>query len=130
MDEDLAATMNKLKITLYSVDDGVRSAIRKAFTGYAYEVTEITHSAGMGRARVNEEQQEGTTGRLNLPDRVDAVVSRAALNSRSEGLAATLGLKQKRNDVYAVVLPEALDWLRDQLSKRGELVLVGADQAR
>lgn len=120
----------KQKITLYSTSDPLRSAIRKAFKGYGYVVHEVTDGMKLTRAGINEEQQVGAVGRLTLPDKVDAVISIAALNSKSEGLAATLALKQGRNDVYAVVLPEALDWLRDLLTSRGELVLVGADQAK
>lgn len=122
--------MQKQRITLYSTSDTIRSAIRTAFKGHAYEVFEVTDSAKMPRPNINEQQQAGAVGRLSLPDRVDAVVSTAALNSKIEGLAATLGLKQGRNDVYAVVLPEALDWLRDRLSRQGKLVLVGSDQAK
>jgi hypothetical protein len=120
----------KLKITLYSTDNAIRSAIREAFKGYAYEVWEVTDSAKMARAGINEQQQTGTYRRLSLPDVVDYVVSKSALNSNTEGLAANLALKQGRNDVYAVVIPEALDWLRDKLAKKGELVLVGADQGK
>lgn len=122
--------MKKQKIILYSTDNAIRSAIREAFKGYAYEVWEITDSAKMPRPSINEHQQVGTFKRLKLPDVVDFVVSKSALNSKTEGLAAGLALKQGRNDVYAVVLPEALNWLRDQLAKRGELVLVGADQGK
>lgn len=120
----------KLEITLYSTSDTVRSAIRTAFKGSGYSVKEITDSTKAPRSDLNETQQPGTAGRLNLPDRVDAVVSVAALNAKTEGLAATLGLKQGRNDCYAVVLPEALNWLRDQLDKHGSLVLAGSDQAK
>lgn len=123
--------MNKQQITLYSTSDALRKTIRTAFKGAAYEVWEVTDGAKVTTtAGANVKQQPGTAGRLNLPDRVDAVVTNSALNSKSEGLAATLGLKQDRNDVYAVVLPEALDWLRDRLAKYGELILVGADQAK
>lgn len=120
----------KLSIRLFSVDMGIRSAIRTAFSGEGYEVLEITDSAKFSRDNVNEERQEGTIGRLNLPDNVDFVVTRSALNRRVEGLAASLGLQQRRNDVFAVVLPQALNFLRDQLDRRGSLVLVGADQAK
>lgn len=122
--------MTKLQITLYSVDDGIRSAIRNAFDGPNYSVTEITDCKKLPRADVNEQRQEGAMGRLKLPDVVDAVVTKSALNSKTEGLAATLGLKQGRRDVYPVVLPEAINFLRDQLSRRGSLVLVGSDQAK
>lgn len=118
------------KITLYSTSDAIRRTIRDAFKGAAYDVHEITDAAKVARGDINETQQPGANGRLALPDKVDVVVSTASLNSRSEGLAATLGLKQGRNDVYAIVLPEALNWLRDLLSKRSELVLIGADQAK
>lgn len=117
-----------MKITLYSVDNTIRSAVRKAFQND--EVLEITDSSKFSRGTVNERRQEATLGRLALPDEVDYVVSKAALNSKTEGLAATLGLRQGRGDVYAVVLPEGLDWLRDQLGRRGSLVLVGSDQAK
>ncbi|MBB3752480.1 hypothetical protein FHT44_004992 [Mycolicibacterium sp. BK634] len=119
----------QLKITLYSANDQIRSAVR-AFKSNVCQVLEITDSSKMPRVDLNEEQQPGTIGRLNLPDRVDAVISCSALNSKTEGLAASLGLKQNRNDVYAVVLPEALDWLKNKLDRHGELVLVGADQAK
>lgn len=122
--------MIKQKITLYSVNAVLRSQIREAFEGYAYEVHEVTDGTKMPRSDINETQQAGTAGRLVLPAKVDAVVSTTGLNSKTEGLAATLGLKQRRNDVYAVVLPEAIDWLRDLLARRMELVLVGADQAK
>lgn len=123
--------MKKLKITLYSTSDTIRSKIRTAFEGHGYHVVEVTDSTKATQTKgVNEKQQAGAIGRLSLPDRVDAVVTASALNKQSEGLAATLGLKQGRNDVYAVVLPEALDWLRGLLDRKEELVLVGADQAK
>lgn len=121
---------HKQKITLYSTSDTIRKAIRTAFKGAAYEVFEVTDSVQAPRANINEHQQSGTVTRLKLPDKVDVVVSVAALNSKTEGLAATLALRQGRRDVYAVVLPEALNWLRDLLTKKGELVLVGSDQAK
>lgn len=122
--------MDKRKITLYSANDQIRSAIRSNFKSDICEVLEITDSSKYPRPDLNEKQQPGTIGRLALPDKVDAVVSTSALNSKIEGLAASLGLKQGRNDVYAVVLPEALDWLKTRLERYGELVLVGADQAK
>lgn len=118
------------RIVLYSVDNAIRSAIRKEFEGDQHELIEITDSTKFGRPGINEQRQEGAVGRLNLPDNVDLVVSRSALNSRTEGLAASLALKQGRNDVYAVVIPEAISFLRNQLTKRGSLILVGADQAK
>lgn len=84
----------------------------------------------MPQKGVNEEQQIGTAGRLNLPEKVDFVVSNTGLNKDSEWLAARLAIKQGRNDVFVIVLPEALDYLRDKLDLYGELVLVGADQAK
>lgn len=123
--------MRKLKITLYSVNVGLRAKIREAFKGAQYDVLEITDgSKAPMSSNVNEKQQPGTIGRLTLPDVVDYVVTTSPLNRASEGLAATLALKQKRNDVYTVVLPEAMNFLRAQLDKRGELVLVGSDQAK
>lgn len=123
--------IKKQKITLYSVNDALRSKIREAFKGHAYKVLEVTDSKKLTTTTgANVECQAGTVGRLALPDKVDAVVTASALNSRTEGLAATLGLKQGRNDVYVIVIPEALDYLRDMLARRGELVLVGADQAK
>lgn len=123
--------MKKLKITLYSTNDALRSKIRTAFEGHAYHVVEVTDSVkGARGGSVNEKRQEGAIGRLALPLKVDAIVSSSALNSKTEGLAATCGLKQDRNDVYAVVIPEAMDWLRDLLDRKGELVLVGSDQAK
>lgn len=121
--------MKKLRITLYSCNASTRSVIRKAFKGFQYDVIEVTDSSSAVAAKPNERRQDAII-RLDLPDKVDFVVTTAALNSRTEGLAATLGLKQGRNDVYAVVLPEAMNFLREQLDKRGELVLVGADQAK
>ena len=118
------------KLTLYSVDSALRSAIRKEFAGDQCEVLEVTDSSKFARPGVNEQQQTASMGRLELPDTVDMVVSRSGLNSKTEGLAATLGLKQSRNDVYAVVIPEALDYLRSRLDRTDELVLVGADQAK
>lgn len=124
-------SLKKLKITLYSTSDTIRSKIRTAFEGHGYHVVEVTDSTKATHAKgVNEKQQEGAIGRLSLPHKVDAVVSTSGLNSKIEGLAATCGLKQNRNDVYAVVLPEALDWLRGLLDRKEELVLVGADQAK
>lgn len=113
----------KLKITLYSTDNALRSAIREAFDGVAYEVLEITDSAKMARSNINEQQQAHAYGRLSLPSNVDYVVTRSSLNLDTERLAARLG-------TFPVVIPEALDWLRDKLAKRGELILVGADQGR
>lgn len=120
----------KLNVILYSADNAIRSAIRAAFEGENYHVVEVTDSAKFARQRINEERQDGAIGRLALPDNADYVVSRSSLNSRIEGLAATLALKQGRNDVMAVIIPEAMDWLRSQLGNRGSLVLVGADQSR
>lgn len=120
----------KQKITLYSCDNSIRCAIRTAFEGIGYDVTEITDAAKMERKGINEERQEGTVGRLNLPNRVDAVVSTSSANKRSEGLAASMALMQNRNDVYLYVLPEAINALRNKLDKLGELVLVGADQSK
>jgi DNA-binding response OmpR family regulator len=122
--------MSRLKIVLYSCDLGIRSAIRKAFEGDNYEVIEITDGSKFAREGINEQQQQGTISRLTLPDYVDYVVSKAALNSGIEGLAASLALKQKRNDIYPVVIPEAMGFLRDQLERRGQLVLIGGDQAK
>lgn len=113
--------MIKQTITLHSCDDGIRATIRKALASPQVEVVEIPDAMDLKQAKA---------GRLDLPPVVDYIVSKAALNSKSEGLAATQGLKQQRNDVFAVVLPEGLDYLRGQLDKRGSLVLVGADQAR
>ena len=121
--------MNKLKITLYSCNTSIRSTLRKAFQGFQYEFIEVTDASSTVAAKPNEQRQDAIV-RLALPAKVDFVVSTSALNSKTEGLAATLALKQGRNDVYAVVLPEAMDYLRDQLDKKGELVLVGADQAK
>jgi hypothetical protein len=120
----------KLKIVLYSCDAGIRSAIRKAFKGDHYEVIEVTDGSKFAREGINEQQQQHALSRLTLPDDADYVVSTAALNRKTEGLAATLALKQARNDVYPVVLPEAEAYLRNQLDRRGQLVLVGSDQAK
>lgn len=120
----------KLRIDLYSVDMGIRSVIRSAFEGTGYELTEFTDTSKMLRDNVNEVQQPGTVGRLNLPQRVDAIVTKTGLNRAVEGLAATHGLRQGRNDVYCYVLPEAMPALRGKLSKLGSLVIVGGDQAR
>ena len=122
--------MSKLKITLYSADATIRSAIRTAFEGAGYDILEVTDASKPPRVDVNEERQEGTVGRLRLPDRVDAVVTRTGLNSKSEGLAASLALKQGRNDVYVYVLPEALDALRAKLDRLGDIVIAGSDQAK
>lgn len=122
--------MSKLKITLYSADAAIRSAIRTAFEGAGYDLLEITDASKPERVGINEERQEGTIGRLRLPDRVDAVVSRSGLNSKSEGLAASLALKQNRNDVYVYVIPEAMDALRGKLDRLGDIVICGADQAK
>lgn len=121
----------KLKITLYSTSATIRSQVRTAFEGHAYHVVEITDSVKATHTKgVNEKQQDGTIGRLRLPLKVDAIVSVSGLNRATEGLAATCALRQGRNDVYPVVLPEALDFLRDLLDRKGELVLVGSDQAK
>lgn len=120
------------QIVLYSCSDQIRSAIRTAFEGAGYFVKEIV-DASKGPTKneaIHEEQQPGTAGRLNLPVRVDAVVTRTNLNRSSEGLAAVLALKQQRNDVYCYVLPEALPALRDKLDRLGSLVIVGSDQSR
>lgn len=122
--------MSKQKITLYSADNGIRSYIRKAFEGVGYELLEVTDASKAERVDVNEERQPGTIGRLVLPERVDAVVTKTALNTRVEGLAASLALRQGRNDVYCYVLPQAIDPLRDKLDRLGELVIVGGDQAK
>lgn len=122
--------MSKQQITLFSCDVGIRAAIRKAFKGENYDVIEVTDGSKFAREGINERQQDGAVGRLTLPDNADYVVSKSALTSKTEGLAATLALKQNRNDVYPVVIPEAIGFLRNQLERRGELVLVGADQAK
>jgi hypothetical protein len=101
---------NNLPIRLYSTNVRIRSIIRDSFP----EVVEYI--------------ERDVVGRIQLPDRVDAVVSYAALNSATEGLAAKLALAQRRNDVYAVVIPEGIDWLSNRLHKLGSLTLVGADQ--
>ncbi|MCG7607136.1 hypothetical protein [Mycobacterium sp. CnD-18-1] len=123
-------SIEKLRIDLYSCDMGIRSAIRTAFQGAGYTVTEHTDSSRPERVDINEVRQPGAVGRLSLPECVDAVVTKTGLNRASEGLAATLALKQSRNDVYCYVLPEALDALRTKLSKLGSLTIVGSDQAR
>lgn len=120
--------MIRKKITLYSVNTTLRSTIRKAFDGEAYEVVEVTDSKKFGSSE--REIRQDTIDRLALPDRVDLIVTTTGLNSKTEGLAATWALKQNRNDVYVVVLPEGMNFLRAQLDKRGELVLVGSDQAK
>ena len=122
--------VEKLQVTLYSVDNAIRSAIRTAFEGAGYELTEWTDTSKPLRNDINEHQEPKAIGRLTLPDRVDAVVTRTNLNKASEGLAATQALKQGRNDVYVYVLPEALDALRAKLERLGSIVLVGSDQAR
>jgi DNA-binding response OmpR family regulator len=122
--------VTKQRITLYSADAAIRKAIRDAFEGVGYDVLEITDASKAERPDINEQRQEGTIGRLRLPDRVDAVVSRTGLNSKSEGLAASLALKQSRNDVYVYVLPEAMDALRAKLDRLGDIVIAGADQAK
>lgn len=123
--------MKKLKITLYSTSSSIRAKIREAFEGHGYDVLEITDSTKVTMAKgVNEEQQAGTYGRLKLPQKVDAVISTSGLNQQTESLAASFALNQGRNDVYAIVIPEALNFLRDLLDRKGELVLVGADQAK
>lgn len=122
--------MDKLKIDLYSTSDQIRSAIREAFKGAGYEVIEHTDGSKPERMDITEVRQAGAYGLLTLPDRVDAVVTRTNLNKSSEGLAATLALRQSRNDVYCYVLPEAIDALRAKLSKLRHLVIVGSDQAR
>ena len=122
--------MSKLKVTLYSVDLGIRAAIREAFKGAGYELLEVTDASKQPRVDINEEQQPGTVGRLRLPHRIDAVVTKTGLNSKVEGLASTHALKQNRNDVYCYVLPEALDALRAKLDRLGELVIIGGDQAK
>lgn len=122
--------MEKQKIILYSCDMGIRSTIRKAFEGDHYEVIEVTDGSKYAREGINEQQQQGTISRLTLPDDADYVVSNAALNRKTEGLAASLALRQGRNDVYPVVLPEGMNYLRTQLDRRGSLVLVGSDQAK
>ncbi|AID58931.1 hypothetical protein PBI_GAIA_112 [Mycobacterium phage Gaia] len=121
---------DKLRVELYSVDLGIRSAIREAFTGAGYELIEWTDTSRPLRTDIDERQQPGAIGRLMLPDRVDAVVTKTSLSRSVEGLAATQGLKQGRNDVFAYVLPEALPALRAKLDKLGSLVIVGGDQAR
>lgn len=120
---------DKLKVTLYSVNGALRSKIRTAFKGSRYELIEVTDSKKYSADNVNEIRQN-TIDRLALPEHVDFVVTASGLNSKTEGLAATLALKQGRNDVYVVVIPEAMDFLRAKLDERGELVLVGADQAK
>lgn len=123
--------MKKQKITLYSTSSSIRAQIREAFEGYGYHVLEVTDSTKATKAKgVNEEQQDGTIGRLRLPEKVDAIISTSGLNRKTEGLAATCALRQGRNDVYAIVIPEALNFLRGLLDRHGELVLVGADQAQ
>ncbi len=122
--------VTKQRITLYSADATIRKAIRDAFEGVGYDVLEITDASKAERPGINEQRQEGTIGRLRLPDRVDAVVTRSGLNSKTEGLAASLALKQGRNDVYAYVLPEAMDALRAKLDRLGDIVIAGADQAK
>lgn len=127
---DGGGIVSKLKIVLYSCDLGIRSAIRKAFKGENYDLIEVTDGSKFAREGIHEQQQQHAMGRLTLPDDADYVVSTSALNRKTEGLAATLALRQKRNDVYPIVIPEAMDFLRNQLDRRGELVLVGADQAK
>lgn len=123
--------MNKQKITIYSVNATLRNHIRTAFKGARYEVIEVTDSKKMPTtdSKINEIRQDAID-RLSLPDRVDLVVTTTPLNRKIEGLAATLAPKQGRNDVYPVVLPEAMDFLRARLDKQGELVLVGSDQVK
>ena len=113
--------MIKQQIVLYSCDDGIRATIRKELGSFQVEIHEIPDAIDLKAAKI---------GRLDLPSEVDYVVTKAALNKSSEGLAASLALKQNRNDVFAVVLPEGLDFLRGKLDKRGKLVLVGSDQAK
>lgn len=101
---------NKLPISLYSSNARIRSIIRESFP----EVVEYADGDAVGR--------------IKLPERVDVVVSYAALNSATEGFAAKLALQQGRNDVYATVVPESIEWLSQRLGKMGSLVLVGSDQ--
>ena len=113
--------MKKATVVLYSCDSGIRATIRKELESFQVEVEEIPDAIDLKDSKI---------GRLSLPDEIDFVVTKAGLNKASEGFAATLGLKQRRNDVFAVVIPEGLDYLRGKLAKRGSLTLVGSDQAK
>ena len=72
------------------------------------------------RKNVNAVQHEGVY--IPLPDKADLVVTKSALNSKVEWLAARLG-------ALCVVLPEGSDYLTQRLHRQGALVLVGGAQA-
>lgn len=107
-------------IHLYSTNATLRSAIREEFSSRKVVVVEHTGEAKKS-SKGNEVNQSAPFGNLKLPDKADLVVTKSALNSKIERLAAGLG-------AMPVVLPEGFDYVRARLEKAGVLVLVGADQ--
>lgn len=107
-------------IHVYSGNASLRKAVREIGGG---KVIVVEHCKADGRDRkgVNEVQHDDAL--LPIPDTADLVVSRSALNSRVEWLAARL-------KAQVVVLPEAESYLRARLDKQGVLVVVGADLAK
>jgi hypothetical protein len=105
---------------LHSQNQSLRSYIRETYKSPKTVVVEHCTDITKERKGVNAVQEGGIV--LTLPKRADLVVTKSALNSKTEWLAARLG-------AMPLVLPEGGDYLRQRLSRRSVLVLVGADQA-
>ena len=105
-------------IYLYSSNSSLRKLVREMAGA---RVVVVEHClAEKERKNVNAVQQEGMY--ITLPDTADLVVTKSALNSKVEWLAARL-------KALPCVLPEATDYCMARLRKVGALVLVGGDQA-
>jgi len=109
-------------IELYSTNSTLRSWVRENLARPGrVEVIEHCKAGPKSRANVNEVQHEGVF--VPLPDSADIVLTKSALNSKTEWLAARL-------NALPAVIPEADSWLRDKVAKMDKLVIVGAEQAR
>lgn len=116
----LAGQPDVTAIHLYSTNATLRKSIREAFQG---RKTVVVEHCGSGKERkgVNEIQHGQVL--LPLPESADLVVTRSALNFRTELLAAQL-------KAMPVVMPEGLGYIYARLEKQGVLVIVGADQGK
>ena len=117
----LAGKSGVQAIHLYSTNASLKKVIRES-AGSRVIVVEYAKADGRIRKGRNEVQQDVQIW-LDIPVTADLVVTKSALNFRTELLAAQL-------HAMAVVLPEGLDYLYRRLDKQGVLVLVGAEQGR
>ena len=108
-------------IHLHSSNASLRQYIRENFSGSKSIVVEHCFAGKKTKHGVNEVTYDGMI--LPLPKEADLVVTKSALSTRVEWLAARL-------KAMPVVLPEGEAYVRARLRKQGVLVIVGGEQAK